>query len=560
MVSGLLQAGMSVVTMLPRLTHLLVQRAVQRPQILVPAMVRQHLHSNPSISNQSTSHAGALLEFSMSDVDDGDVSCLRELYGLPLLPLLDGRVASLGDTTGTTPTLYVPTAAETELFGKHAPQSLLDIEAVSSELGQRLRDIAAKEKTTLRCVTIPALVQVLLPAVLHVAWRGQKVAAWTDEPSEEWVRGLWSWMANQKEQDLLLLALYPVLPTTSHQLVAPQPLQLSTTLVPEGAEWLEALSSLLQKLGCFILDDSLMNTSMPGLRVVAHRPTGLGVLACLHNQLKSSGYSTASDWFHTLEVQTEEKNMLREFLMQLRWFAGQREPLNAELCEFFKGLPIFIPAVSQLEAGETEFITLKQSCVPPEDLQPGIELWQQVLKGKRFVAAALPAERSLLVQHLGVAQLTKSQLIKEHLLPNLQFLEPSVREVIMVQLLRELALLKQTDPQLVDTLSSTKFVSTLSLKLAAPRELHDPRNSDLLLLLSPEDDFPSAAFAPVLDSLLSLGMHATASKETILKSAAGVEVLAGKDEELAATRARALFSFLEIEVINILGHNIHLAD
>lgn len=66
------------------------------------------------------------------------------------------------------------------------------------------------------------------------------------------------------------------------------------------------------------------------------------------------------------------------------------------------------------------------------------------------------------------------------------------------------------------------------------------RSAELLLLLDPATDFPSAAFAPVLATLQQLGMKSVAEPGTVLHSARSIEAMAAEQPEqgeVAGSRA-----------------------
>lgn len=84
--------------------------------------------------------AGALLEFCMSDLDETDALSTAQLVGLPLLPMANGQVATTvpAEQVGARAIVYVPTAAEAQLFARHAcGHLLLDVDLLPGELVRR---------------------------------------------------------------------------------------------------------------------------------------------------------------------------------------------------------------------------------------------------------------------------------------------------------------------------------------------------------------------------------------------------------------------------------------
>ncbi len=72
-------------------------------------------------------------------------------------------------------------------------------------------------------------------------------------------------------------------------------------------------------------------------------------------------------------------------------------------------------------------------CLAPSDLAP-TPAWEEVLGASpAFVGAATPAQRAVLTQHLGVRQLSKAELYRDHILPRMGQLAPATSEAVMLE-------------------------------------------------------------------------------------------------------------------------------
>jgi len=136
LLAALLQLEIPIVTMPSSITRLLIQEALLQPPLLIPALLREKVkaakHSLPALGAGS---ASSLLEFAASDILEDDEESAKELFGMPLVPLLDGTLASLAYGPGQQ-ALFLPTTEETELF-KIAAHYLVDLVSLAPEVHQK---------------------------------------------------------------------------------------------------------------------------------------------------------------------------------------------------------------------------------------------------------------------------------------------------------------------------------------------------------------------------------------------------------------------------------------
>lgn len=129
------------------------------------------------------------------------------------------------------------------------------------------------------------------------------------------------------------------------------------------------------------------------------------------------------------------------------------------------------------------------------------------------------------------------RLLLSHTTPHAQ-----VRDAAMLAALRQLPSLVGQEPTLLAVMQAARFVPDASGRLHAPRELYDPRNQDLLGLLDPEQQFPSAAFCgaeSALPMLQRLGLRTSAGLDTLLAAARFVAALWDGAADAAASERAA---------------------
>jgi len=119
------------------ISRLLIQHALLRPDLLSPSMLRERARTADALRilpTLSTRLAAALLDFASSDVMEDDPDSVCELFGLPVLPLLNGSLVAMRPPGQQS--LFLPGPQEVELF-QAAAHCLLDPNAINAEMVQR---------------------------------------------------------------------------------------------------------------------------------------------------------------------------------------------------------------------------------------------------------------------------------------------------------------------------------------------------------------------------------------------------------------------------------------
>jgi len=368
--------------------------------ILSPAFLRRHFGEKGrlpvSVEKEAGAHA-ACLKYCLLDSpgDNGDgVEGLQDLLGVPLLPLADGTLGFLVEATAGVRPLLLPVSTPTagskavkgessvDLFKAKLVGRLISLDSTTTtaveeqeeqqELREQLVQLAASKLVNLRVLNAIGIAEEVLPVYLPPSWQNQlcvdvSPSSSTDiEPvSVEWMLKLWKVIADAEDStassgsdgngtstrgktSLKALAKWPLIPAEKQKIpvfAAPTP---SAGLLEEGA-FTEAAMSALSKLGCtFIsLQVSKQLPEMVTKSGCIHPATALGVLTALSHVFKATKNAVTTNIRGSVEdskeaalsLSDEEKDALRAFLLQSRWFEGGT--FQAEVTTQLLSLPIY---------------------------------------------------------------------------------------------------------------------------------------------------------------------------------------------------------------------------
>lgn len=369
--------------------------------ILSPAFLRRHLGEKGrlpvSIEKEAGAHAACLLYCLLdSPWNDGyGVEGLQDLMGVPLLPLADGSLGFLVEASAGVRPLLLPIAAPTagnnavkgedfvDLFKTKLAGRLISLDNATTttteqqEQQQHLREhlvqLAASKRVNLRELNAIGIAEEVLPVYLPLSWQNQLCVEINPSSidveltSVEWMLKLWKVIADaentnntasngsdadgistRRKSSLEALAKWPLIPAEKNKtpvFAAPSP---SAGLL-EGGAFTEAAMSALSKLGCtFIsLQVSKQLPEMVAKNGCIHPATALGVLTALSHVFSPTKNAPTGNIKSSVEdsketallLSAEEKDALRAFLLQSRWFEG--ETLQATLATQLLSLPIY---------------------------------------------------------------------------------------------------------------------------------------------------------------------------------------------------------------------------
>jgi len=379
----LLRDGVPIVENVPSviINSLLRLHPALGASMLSPAFFRRHLGATgtlPGLHNDGQHEynseetlfdcAISCLEYCLSDAPwENSAVSLADLNGVPLIPMVDRSLRSLhidADNDETQP-LLVPTAADDiELFRGKLASRIIDVH-VNDVLDKHLIQLAKSNAANVCMLDYAGIVDYALPAYLPPEWRGKMHVPYDrDGPTEEWIAHLWRLLVSRYQQcqpgatDRASKALssWPLLPAIrggEKCLSAPHP---AAGLVSEGG-WTESTGKALEHFGCVFVSPAIASCIPESLRrtVCISPATGQGILSALVHLLGTHSNAKNID-----NLGSEERDGLRAFLLQARWFSGPVTVESQQQLDTLKGLPIFrrcgvLPSIPEVD----QFISLE---------------------------------------------------------------------------------------------------------------------------------------------------------------------------------------------------------
>jgi hypothetical protein len=286
-------------------------RATPHPSVTVPPTVGPKGGNGPALSKEEClSNALYLLQYSFLDVcGDGrgrknsshgereaqgmeQSAPYSALHGLSILPLEDGTLGVIEDSTG--PPLYLVSSAERKLLHRAGGRVVVADSVLGALVSAVLRDPLFAQHCNVRALT-PVETLKVLRSILPAAWFDGCETAVTDRGdvvSDEWLGWLWSYIISEKSISLFegVFPLLPILPPAhmppGSYLVKVSPivpvLHMSyCDLPPEAAD-------ALCKIGVYTLDSALIGSSAysqdVGRLVSEATPRGLLAAVCVAAQ------------------------------------------------------------------------------------------------------------------------------------------------------------------------------------------------------------------------------------------------------------------------------------
>jgi hypothetical protein len=258
----LLADGLPLAQGLPAAVERCLIKATAGVKVMSPAHVRQHFtrpgSSHPSLQEELASGqipAAVLLEYCISDVlcpsqsadpaPSGATGLLRrtsssgkssthdsmaQLHLLPLLPLADGTTGTLeaASPQQRRATFYLTSSSQEQQL-LQAVQYQLVHPGCSAHLQSQLQQIANAGTVNVEMVTGAALDKYLLLEVLPYSWHKKRLVEWdcssgseaadadsspedtcSNQPSREWIQGMWEWLSSSRMAVPLEWPLVPV--------------------------------------------------------------------------------------------------------------------------------------------------------------------------------------------------------------------------------------------------------------------------------------------------------------------------------------------------------------
>lgn len=533
---ALIQLGVPVVHLPNHLFEMLLK--YDSSKVVTPGRVRQFIRESKIRVNLSRTFKLVLLEYCLEDLVDDDVG--MEAYDLPLLPLANGEFGSFSEASKGI-SYFICGELEYKLLQPVSGQ-VID-QSIPSNILNRLSAIAKSSMTNITVFNIYHFIE-LFPAFMPSDWKFKNKVHWDPEssqkPTSSWFMLFWQYLRDQSET-LSLFSDWPILPSTSGDLLRPSR-QLKMI---KGNDFSISLKDILVKIGCNILNPSYA-VEHPDLRNYVHDGNAAGVLESIFNTCSSAGLlQTFLD-----NLTAEERNVLREFLLDPKWYAGGS--MDEPVLSYCKKLPIYKVYDGESTQG-SQFSDLEnpRKYLPPLDVP-------EFIFGMEFIVRSSNSEEDILSRHFGVERMGKAQFYKQNIFNRIGELQSEVRDSIMLSVLRNIPLLSLEDITIRDLLRNLEFIPTLHGALKCPSVLYDPSNEELFALLEDSDCFPSGPFqvAEILEILRGLGLRTSVSPDTVIESARHIEHLMHEDQQRAYSRGKVLLSYLEVNALKWLPDQV----
>ncbi|XP_031090600.1 sacsin isoform X2 [Ipomoea triloba] len=535
---ALVELGMPVVHLPNGLFNMLVTHGCGIQWLVVtPDSVRQYLKGCKCINFIDRSYRLMLLEYCIEDLVDADVG--KHVSGLPLLPLANGDFGSFSEPNDGV-SYFICNELEHMLL-QNVADNIIDYK-IPGHILNRLLAVANASGANIFVFNVDEFLK-LLQELFPAEWRYKPKVLWEPDshtakhPTSSWFVLFWRYIRVECEK-LSSFGDWPILPSLSCYLFKPS--KHLKLLNPDKLS--EQMRQILFDIGCNMLNAEY-GVEHPDLFHYVYEADCAGVLKSIFDVASSSDDSRLTFLQH-LEV--GERDELRRFLLDPKWYIGNcMDDSDIWNC---KRLPIY-----RVHGGESsESIQFSDLVNPQKYLRP-LDCPESLLSGE-FIISLSSTEEEVLNRYFGIKRMGKPEFYKRCVLTRISGLDPTVRDNIMVSVLKELPQLCSEDASFREMLKSLNFIPTFSGSLKSPAVLYDPRNEELFSLLEDSDCFPSGAFNDddVLDMLKGLGLRSTVSTETIIESAQQVELLMQKNQEMAQSRGKVLLSYLEVNAMKLL--------
>ncbi|XP_010224111.1 PREDICTED: sacsin-like [Tinamus guttatus] len=451
-----------------------------------------------------------------------------KLQGLPLLPRADGAFVAFGSAAAT---VYVDTSDCPRMLlpglsGSFLPSNL------EPALDNLLRSIAKAGLFPNLVLLDPAMTARTLRSALPETWtlQSSSLVSWCPaqgppQPPASWLPALWLFLANHME-DLGPVEGLPLVPLSP--LGAPT-IRLAQLIPQSGLifqSWEDqclpsTVAPILEALGCSVVPPGIWHRTLS--RYILP-PTPLNVLRAL-------GSRGAADVASRLaSLTTVAVDTLRLYLADVPSLAKPERDLLATL-------PLFIPLPCLATPQPMGLVPANDTPV----LQSELELPGDVVLPKAVLRCQDEADRRLLGQ-LQKSFVSAACVALEGIRAVAQGTyagRAAETQALLLWVLRHGDTLFAQSPMLLQACSNLAFLDTPRGPMQ-PRDLYDPCESILQVLLRPEH-FPPAAFCspPILRALRVLGLRhgeGCLVASDILEAAKTVS----EGDGLALDRAKAL--------------------
>uniref|UniRef100_A0A7S3QAL4 Uncharacterized protein n=1 Tax=Chaetoceros debilis TaxID=122233 RepID=A0A7S3QAL4_9STRA len=517
---------------------------------------------HPSLKDRD--NAVFLLRFCIDEIVEG--RNLRQLHGLPLLPLTNGGLGLIGDSSTTQP-FFIANQTQNFLL-KKGSRNIVDVWTSDSRLNGYLMNEDFHQNSNSFLMDSSNFVRILAES-FPPEWEGLPEVHWIQDLDTEeavpsnpkWISKLWGYIASDTlfpDLSLFLekLQIVPALvgeggDKTLQVLTANMAVVNVSNAKSDGAVT-DSVGRILRSIGIRTLDSTVFGEDATivfrALDKYIQLATAKGIVAALSNSFPDQ--LSTSDIVKRMAgkfkyIEDADKRSLRNFLRD-----SSLPVLNSDEICVLRSLPIY----ETFAVGGKEIFShlVDNSHLPPACAD-------RTHLDNRFVKASTRREVDF-YSKIGLCTMSPQDYYTEyvpHLLANNKLAIESRSNLVIKMLQDSLRLADdENGKDFVNNLKDIKFVPNCKGELVRPTELYDPNETGLVDLVD-ESMLPveELRHGTSLQSLRLLGMSRELSSDGILESARQIELQAKnlsimeevEDTQIEAVRKRAtsLLNFLD---------------
>ena len=563
----LLQENLNVVTISSLIIKCMKEEACVVNEVN-PPFVREWFKksvAHPSLGNRDS--AIFLLRYCIDDLFEG--RRLRQLHGLPLLPLANGGLGEILDASAQS--VFVVGQAEKYLL-EQGSSSLVDVWTSDTRLNGYLMNEDFHLQTNSKRIDSASFVR-LLSKAFPTEWEGLPEVHWIPDSNVTeatpknplWLSRLWDYISSDKgftEEDIsLFLGSLQIVPAIvgegdrTLQVLLEDMAVVNVTNPQTGEVANEDVARILRSIGIRTLDASVFQGKDKAsifriLNKYVQPPTVRGIIAALVNSFPSQlsnddivGRMNARFKY----IEESDRKVLRNFLTD----SVDKDLRDGEI-KMLRALPLF----EVFNLGHREVFShlvdgafLPPSCADKSHLD------------RRFIKATSRQDTEFFAQ-IGLATMSPQDYYASYV-PSLlsqRQLDEDISATLVIKMLQDSLRLSEGDngQEYISRLSTIKFVPNCRGDLVRANELYDPQEASLVYLVD-ESMLPAKYLrhGALLQSLRILGMSSKLSIDGILESARQIELQAKNlslgdtidesDIDAIRKRATALLNFLDVD-------------
>ena len=565
----LLQENLDVVAISSSIIKCMKDEACQVSEVS-PFFVRQWFKKtieHPSLVDREG--AIFLLRYCIDDLFEG--KRLRQLHGLPLLPLVSGDLGQISDVTSSN--FFVVSSTEKYILEKGSA-AIVDVWTSDTRLNAYLINEEFHSQTNTSRIDPASFVQIISRNSYPPEWEGLPEVHWVpDYDTKEavpinplWISKFWDYIASEKgfqDEDMqLILDSFQIVPTVvgeqdkTLQLLSEDMAVVNVTNPQTGEVTNDDVAKILRSIGIRTLDTSTFQGDKASIFRILMKyiqpPTIRGVVTAMVNSFPSE--MSNDDIVHRMNARfkyigNSDRRKLRNFLRD----SVDNDLRNDEI-RMLRALPLF--EVFDLEHQSVFSHVGDECCLPPSCAD-------RSHLDRRFVKAASRKDSDFF-SRIEIATMSPQDYYANYVTSLLSkgALDAESNSNLIIKMLSDTLRLSEEEngQDYISRLTTLRFIPNSKGQLVRANELYDPQEAGLAQLVD-ESMLPSKHLrtGALLQSLRVLGMSSNLSIDGILESARQIELQSKKlllrepsiaegDVDVIRKRATALLNFLDDDV------------